>query len=68
MSVAGTADAIIWRLPRCSADQRHESLEGGNGERQDEGEMSDLGDHGPAPLPSCQTPFSFSLSATSFGM
>ena len=51
-----------------SADQRHESLKRRNGERQDEGEMSDLGNHGPAPLPSCQTPFSFSLSATSLGM
>ena len=68
MSVAGTADAIIWRLPRSAPISGTSALEGGNGERQNEGEMADLGNHGPAPLPSCQTPFSFSLSATSFGM
>ncbi len=50
------------------AEKRHGELEDGDGERQDQGEMADLDDHCPVPCPSFQTPFSFSLSARSFGM
>ncbi len=46
--------------------KRHGELEERHGQRQDQGEMSGLGNHGLHPP--CQTPFSLSLSATSLGM
>ena len=50
------------------AVERHQELHQRRRQRQDEREMAGLGDHGPAPLPSFHTPFSFRRSATSFGM
>ena len=48
------------------AIERHQELEDRDGEGQNQREMANFDDHCSAPLPS--TPFSFSLSATSFGM
>ena len=56
-------------VPLC-ADQRHQALDDRQREGQDQGVMTDLGDHGAAPFSSapCQMPASLSASATSLGM
>src|SRR4029078_3372732 len=50
------------------AIERNDELPQRRRERQDEREMTGLGDHDPAPLPSFHIPFSLSRSATSFGI
>ena len=47
---------------------RHDALEDGGRQGERQHEVAKFGDHGAAPFPSCQTPFFFSASATSFGM
>ena len=56
----------IARVAALGAPQRHDELEERHGQREDQREMADLGDHWPSP--SRHTPFSFKRSATSFGM
>ena len=51
------------------APERHDGLGERRAEREDEGEMTDLDDHGLATSsPSCQRPCFFSASTTSRGM
>ena len=54
-------------LAAMGANQRHNTLESGDPQGQQQRKMANLGNHDPAPFPST-TPLAFSRSATSFGM
>ena len=63
------ADTHQAAIADAGAPERHDGLSEGRGEREDEGEMADLDDHGLATSsPSCQRPSFFSASTTSRGI
>ena len=63
------ADAHQAAVADARAPERHDGLGERCGEREDEGEMADLDDHGLATSsPSCQRPCFFSASTTSRGI